>query len=86
MELLLLLDRDATYRRLLDFLGLSDDPAIRTFFDESVSGDRAHIARWRHDVPDEMRASFLAAYQEAAQGPAARWGYEPELVPAGPAS
>jgi hypothetical protein len=87
MESLLLLDRDETYRRLLEFVGLSDDPAIRAFFDEKVSGDRAHIARWRHDVPDEMRASFLAAYREAAEGLGARWGYEPELVPEeGPAT
>ncbi len=85
MEALLRLRREEEYRRLLDFAGLSDVPALRAFFDQQVSGDRAHIGRWRDDVPDEMRASFLAAYREAADGLAARWGYEPELGPAEPA-
>lgn len=84
MESLLRLDREATYRRLLAFVGLSDVPAIRAFFDEQVSGDRAHIARWREDVPDEMRAAFLDAYHEAAERLATRWGYEPDLVPGEP--
>ena len=80
MEDLLRYDREASFRRLLEFLGLGDDPAVRTFFDERATGDRAHIGRWRTDVPPEIQPAFLATYRELAAGLADRWAYDPDLI------
>ena len=42
-------DRDASYRQLLDFLGVHDEPAMRGFFDTRLLPDAAHLGRWRED-------------------------------------
>jgi hypothetical protein len=84
MEDLLLYDREASFRRLLEFLGLDDDPAVRQFFEERATGDRAHIGRWRTDIPPEDQPAFLAAYHELAAGLAERWGYDPDLIDTAP--
>lgn len=80
MESLLEYDREASYRRLLGFLGLRDDPAVRMFFEGQATGDRAHIGRWRTDIPPEAQASFLATYRQASASLAERWGYDPDLT------
>jgi hypothetical protein len=80
MESLLSYDREATFCRMLEFLGLRDDPAVRTYFEEQATGQRAHIGRWRNEVPPEAQAAFLATYREASVGLAERWGYDPELA------
>jgi hypothetical protein len=80
MESLLEHDREASFRRLLHFLGLGDDPSVRAFFEEQATGDRAHIGRWRTDIPPEAHARFLVAYREASSGLAERWGYDPDLA------
>jgi hypothetical protein len=45
------LDRDRTYERLAEFLELGDDPSMRAYFDEHISGDRAHVGQWRERMP-----------------------------------
>jgi len=80
MESLFAYDREASLRRLLAFLGLGDDPAVRTFFEQQATGDRAHIGRWRRDIPPEAQAAFLATYRRASASLAERWGYEPDLT------
>ena len=72
MEDLLTRDRDRQYARLLAFLDLPDDPAMRAYFDASLTPERAHIGRWREDVPAERRAAFDAHYQRLAAGLRAR--------------
>ena len=59
-------DRAGEYDRLLAFLGLADDAAVRTYFDERVTADRAHIGRWRTDVPADRLAAFEARYETLA--------------------
>jgi hypothetical protein len=84
MEDLLLYDREASFRRLLEFLGLEVDSPVREFFDERATGDRAHIGRWRTDIPAEAQPPFLATYRELSAGLAERWGYDPDLADAAP--
>jgi hypothetical protein len=45
------LDRDGAFRRLVEFLELEDDRSMRAYFDEQISGDRAHVGQWRERMP-----------------------------------
>jgi hypothetical protein len=79
MERLLVHDREAEYRRLLDFIGLDDDPAMRGFFDQSMNAQRAHAGRWRTEVPPERLAAFEAHYAAIVRRlRARRRPYDPE--------
>lgn len=50
-------DREAVYGRLLDFLEIEDEPAMRRFFDEEMTADAAHKERWREGLePEEQEA------------------------------
>lgn len=82
MEALFRTDREATYARLLAFLGLDDAPAMRAFFDGEAPATRAHLGRWRRDIPDADRPAFETLYHELAAPLRARWGYEVDLVDA----
>ncbi len=88
MEALVATDRDTQYARLLEFVGLVDDPAMRRFFDAEATPERAHIGRWSSEVPADRLAEFEAHYRRAAEELAARWGYQPEVgvVPSPPAA
>ncbi len=68
MEDLIAGDREREYARLLAFLGIDDDPAMRRYFDTSVIPDRAHIGRWREQVPPERRGAFEAHYEALVEG------------------
>lgn len=87
MESLLVTDRDREYDRLRAFARLDDDPAMRAFFDGRATAERAHVGRWRTDVPLGQREAFDARYRTLAAGLATRWGYEvseitvPAIVP-----
>jgi Sulfotransferase family len=82
MEALFRTDREATYRRLLAFLDLDDEPPLRAFFDDDAPAGRAHLGRWRRDIPEADRPAFEALYRELAGPLQARWGYEMDLVDA----
>lgn len=45
------LDREGAFRRLVEFLELEEDGPMRAYFDEHISGDRAHVGRWRERMP-----------------------------------
>jgi hypothetical protein len=64
LEDLVLVDREGTYGRLLEFLELDDEPAVRSFFDEDVTPRRAHIGRWRSELPADERERISALYEE----------------------
>ena len=64
LEDLVVLDREATYARLLEFLQLDDDPGMRRFFERRMPADRVGLDSWRRRVPDS--AKFEAVYDEAA--------------------
>lgn len=75
--------RDREYERLLAFLGLDDDPAMRMFFNERVTAEKAHVGRWRQDVPEDQQARFAAHHDRLAAELKSRGRpYEPYEEPA----
>lgn len=64
-ERLVSTDRERTYRRLLDFLELDDEPRMRRYFDRKLSPERANIGRWRADLPGARRDRLNHAYGRA---------------------
>jgi hypothetical protein len=68
MEELVARNRERGYARLLAFLGLDDDPAMRAYFEDHYTEARSHIGRWRQDVPPERMAAFEAHYERLAAG------------------
>lgn len=65
-------DRDLEYARLLAFLGLDDDPAMRAFFESRLTPADAHIGRWVDDVPADRRQEFEAHHRALTDGMRAR--------------
>jgi Sulfotransferase family len=65
LEHLVLEEREATYLRLLEFLGLDDEPLMRHFFDTEMTAASAHIGRWREDIPPGRRKEASLAYRTA---------------------
>lgn len=43
-------DRERTYAGLLGFLGVEDEPRMRTFFEREMTPERAHVGRWRRQL------------------------------------
>jgi hypothetical protein len=64
LEDLVLAHRELAYERLLEFLELDDDPAMRSFFESEVGPERAHVGRWRTELEPADRAELEAAYAE----------------------
>jgi hypothetical protein len=61
-------NREQSYQRILDFLGLADDQGMRSFFDSKVLADAASIGRWRKTLQSaEFTHAFTALEQELAQ-------------------
>ncbi len=58
-------DRDASYEGLRSFLGVDDEPVMRTFFSEQMSAGAAHRERWRDGHGQEEQEAIAAAYAEA---------------------
>jgi Sulfotransferase family len=64
LEDLVLLDRQGSYNRLLDYLHMEDEPAMRAFFDAELTPERAHLGRWRADLDQAGREQLTLAYRE----------------------
>jgi hypothetical protein len=64
LEDLILMKREESYQRLLRFLGLADEPVMRSFFDAEMSPERAHIGRWRAELAGTERSEIEALYAE----------------------
>ncbi|HSJ18480.1 MAG TPA: sulfotransferase [Solirubrobacterales bacterium] len=58
-------DREDTYRRLLQFLELEDEPEIRACFDRHVIAENAHRDRWRTGLSDEAQEELRRRYEDA---------------------
>lgn len=43
-------DREATYARLVEFVGADDDGRMRAFFEHDMSPANAHLSRWREGL------------------------------------
>lgn len=59
LEDLVIKSRDATYKKLLDFLSVSDEPAVQNFFTLSMTPDAATSGRWKGEIDS---AEFSAGY------------------------
>ncbi len=56
-------DREGEYRRLLDFLGVDDDAAMREFFGDQMHPAAAHLARWREGLGRIERRRVQRRYE-----------------------
>jgi len=57
-------DRESVYGELLAHLGLTDEPAMRAFFEEEMSASAAHKERWREGLSEEAQASLVRDYEK----------------------
>ena len=64
LEDLVLLDREGSYRRLLEYLRLEDEPAMHAFFDAELTPERAHLGRWRTELDEAGREELTVAYRD----------------------
>jgi hypothetical protein len=53
--------REKTYKGLLDFLKISDEPAMQKFFVESMTPDAATSGRWKAEIDSP---EFSAGYEQ----------------------
>ena len=56
-------NRDGAYGGLLDFLGVDDEPAMREFFDTSMTAEAANQGRWREGLDAEEQREVTARYE-----------------------
>jgi hypothetical protein len=56
-------DRERSYERLLAFLGIDDEPALRDFFATEMTAERAHLGRWREQLGGPNRALVQRRYE-----------------------
>ena len=64
LEDLAINDRAATYKKLLDFLKISDEPAMQDFFTQSMTPDAATSGRWKDEIDS---AEFSAGYESMVE-------------------
>jgi Sulfotransferase family len=62
LEDLVLLDRDRSYERLLDHIGIESEPAMRSFFESELTVERAHLGRWRAELDPSEREHLDSLY------------------------
>ena len=60
LEDLAINSREATYKKLLDFLKISDEPAMQDFFNNSMTPDAADSGRWKSEIDSP---EFSAGYE-----------------------
>lgn len=44
--------REASFRRVVEFLGVEDESTMRTYFDAKIGAEQAHLGRWRSDLDE----------------------------------
>jgi hypothetical protein len=67
LEALVQEERQGSYRRLLEFLGVEDEDEMHEFFETSMTRKRAHIGRWRESLSEDEIDDFLELYREIQQ-------------------
>lgn len=57
-------NREETYRKLTSFLGISDAPQMRKFFEEELTPENATSGRWKKEISSpEFDAAYAALEQ-----------------------
>jgi hypothetical protein len=64
LEDLVLVDRERTYERLLEFLGLEGEERMHAFFETDVTARRAHVGRWRSEIAEPERSRIALLYSD----------------------
>jgi hypothetical protein len=62
-ERLLVKDREAGLRELLDFMGWDEDPQMRRFFTRRMTPAEAHVGRWERHFAGAQRGFVVAEYE-----------------------
>ena len=65
-------DREGAYAELCEFLGVSDEPAMREFFEGEMNSDAAHRERWRKGLSADEQAGIVEAVRGDARAPGGR--------------
>lgn len=60
-------DREGVYSELLAFLGLEDETAMRTFFEDEMSASAAHQERWREGLTPEAQEALAREYEKTLE-------------------
>jgi Sulfotransferase family len=60
--------REESYERLLQFLGIDDEPGMRSFFETQMSAKKAHIGRWRLGLSDAQQEEIMDLYLDILEG------------------
>jgi Sulfotransferase family len=60
-------DREATLAELLGFLGVSEEPALREFFEAEMSADAAHRERWRKGLSEHEQEQIVELYERTLE-------------------
>jgi len=60
-------DREEVYGRILDYLGIEDEPAMRLFFEEEMSASAAHKERWREGLSSEQQDNLVSEYERTLE-------------------
>lgn len=56
-------ERERVYSGLLEFLGVEDEPGIRSFFEREMTSESAHVGRWRHELRPPSRIYVQRRYE-----------------------
>ncbi len=59
-------DRERSYQRLLEFLEVEDEDAMRSHFEENMNPRVAHMGRWR-ELPEDDRKEVTRLYRRALE-------------------
>ena len=60
-------DRERDYERLLSFLEIEDEPAMRGFFDDEMSASAAHKERWREGLEPAAQDQLEREYEKTLE-------------------
>ena len=60
-------DREGTYGRLLEFLELDHEPAMREFFESEMTVENTHRDRWREGLSEPEQREVASAYEQALE-------------------
>jgi len=58
-------DREATLRRMMEFLQLGESEAVERFFETEMPANRANVGRWQRDLDDAEQRQVQVAYVRA---------------------
>lgn len=60
-------DREGTLARILDFADIEEEPAVRQWFETTVSPGNLNSGRWRSGLSDEEKRAISAHYERTLE-------------------